>query len=307
MGQQFQKITSRRVIGRFFQRLEQGPTGWVDRITFPVSSDQDSEEYGWLGMSPQMREWIGGRQAKQTREFSFTINNKDFEATLEFDTRDLRRDKSGQIMVRIDDLADRTLSHPAKLLTDLIVSGESAVAYDGQFFFDTDHTEGDSGVQSNDITFDVTTPTAPTAEEMRDAILAGVKNMYGLKDDRGEPLNENARSFDVMTPTSLWDKAVEAITLPTVSTGGANLLPNLDLTLRPVANPRLPWTDKFAIFRTDGVVAPFILQEEKPVNIDAIAEGSELEFRERKHHYGVDWAGNVGFGFWQYANLTTLT
>jgi hypothetical protein len=52
-------------------------------------------------------------------------------------------------------------------------------------------------------------------------------------------------------------------------------------------NPRLTWTDKFALFRTDGNVKPFIRQEEGGIKISAIAEGSELEFNERMHRYGV--------------------
>lgn len=40
--------------------------------------------------------------------------------------------------------------------------------------------------------------------------------------------------------------------------------------------------------------------------MSAIAEGSELEFKERKHHYGVKAIRNVGYGYWQRACLTTF-
>ncbi len=43
------------------------------------------------------------------------------------------------------------------------------------------------------------------------------------------------------------------------------------------------------------------------MSIKAVAEGSELEFNENKHRYGVDWSGNVGYGYWQHACLTTFT
>ena len=72
-------------------------------------------------------------------------------------------------------------------------------------------------------------------------------------------------------------------------------------------NPRLTWTTKFATFRTDGMTKPFIRQEEEGVTVSAIAEGSELEFRENKHHYGVKAIRNVGYGYWQHACLTTMT
>jgi phage major head subunit gpT-like protein len=72
-------------------------------------------------------------------------------------------------------------------------------------------------------------------------------------------------------------------------------------------NPRLTWTEKFAVFRTDGQTKAFIRQEEEGVTVSAIAEGSELEFKENKHFYGVKAIRNVGYGYWQHACLTTLT
>jgi hypothetical protein len=49
---------------------------------------------------------------------------KHFEGTLELAVRDMRRDKTGQIMVRVNDLADRTNAHWASLLSTLILNGE---------------------------------------------------------------------------------------------------------------------------------------------------------------------------------------
>jgi phage major head subunit gpT-like protein len=72
-------------------------------------------------------------------------------------------------------------------------------------------------------------------------------------------------------------------------------------------NPRLTWTTKFATFRTDGDVAPFIRQEEEPISMTAIAEGSEVEFTDDVHQYGIKAMRNVGYGYWQKACLTTLT
>jgi phage major head subunit gpT-like protein len=302
-------LTSRAVIGSFYNRLQMGSSGWATRLAMKIDSNQASEDYAWLGMSPAMKEWVGGRKAQDLRENSFRITNKDHEATLEINVADLRRDQTGQIDLRIKELADRTASYPAKLLSTLIINAEAAVCYDGQYFFDTDHTEGASGTQSNDIVYDVTTPTKPTVPEMRDAIMAGVQQILGFKDDQGEPMNELARNFEVMVPTSLWGTAVSAVTLPTIDMGAANIIPALGdgFSITPVANPRLTWTDRFAIFRNDGLTKPFILQEEVPVSVSAVAEGSELEFTHKKHWYGVDWAGNVGYGYWQHGCLVTLT
>lgn len=305
-------LSSRAIIGEFYNTLEQN-TGalYVPGISSLFSSDQSSETYKWLGMAPQMREWVGGRQAKGFRENGITIANKTYEATLEVLLDEMRRDKTGQVMVRVRELAMRTNAHWAKLLSDLIIAGEAGVCYDGQYFFDTDHAEGDSGTQSNDIDSNVTTTTAPTAAEMETAILKSVEAMMAFKDDQGEPMNEEAMSFLVMVPVPFMSAAAAALKNPVIvdATGArTNTIVNIGgFNFELAVNPRLSWTTKFATFRTDGQTKPFIRQEEEGVTISAIAEGSELEFKENKHNYGVKAIRNVGYGYWQHAVLTTLT
>lgn len=305
-------LSSRAIIGEFYNTLEQN-TGalWVPGTSMLVQSNQESETYKWLGMAPAMREWVGGRLAKGFRDNGITIVNKTFEATLEVLLDELRRDKTGQVMVRVRELAERTNAHWAKLLSTLIIAGESAVCYDGQYFFDTDHAEGDSGSQSNDISYNAGTTTAPTASEMEAAILENVQKILSFKDDQGEPMNEEAKSFLVMVPVPFMAATAAALKNPVITDAvgsRTNTITSLGgFSFELAVNPRLTWTEKFAVFRTDGQTKPFIRQEEEGVTVSAIAEGSELEFRENKHHYGVKAIRNVGYGYWQHACLTTLT
>ena len=306
-----QALTSRAIIGEFYNTLEQNVGAlWVPGVSNYFTSDQESEIYKWLGQAPAMREWIGGRNAKGFRTDGITIVNKDFEATLEVLKKEMTFDKTGQVMVRVRELAERTNAHWAKLLTALIVGGEAGVCYDGQFFFDTDHSEGDSGTQSNDIESDVTTTTAPTAAEMEKAVLKAVEQIISFKDDQGEPMNENATDFLVMVPVSFMSSTAAALKNPViVDANGSrtNTITNIggfNFTL--AVNPRLTWTTKFAVFRNDGQTKAFIRQEQEAVSLAAVAEGSELEFNEKKHRYGVSASRNVGYGYWQRAVLTTL-
>lgn len=317
----FSGITSRSVIGRFYEMLEGSfDNSWVSRIGMYFNSDQSSETYKWLGMSPAMREWIGGRNAKGLRENGLTIANKTFESTLEIGVDDLRRDKTGQLNVRIGELADRTATHWESLLSTLILNGTgstSGLCYDGQYFFDTDHSEGSSGSQNNAITasqvsaLNVGTATEPTAAEMATALLGCLGYMLGYKDDQGEPIHGQARQFVVMTPVGLWGPAVTAVTQAAlIGSAGAvspNPLSGTGFQLSVVCNPRLTWTTDFAIFRTDGRTKPFILQEEEGVTVSALAEGSEEEFKNNRHLYGVKAIRNVGYGMWHHALKATLS
>ncbi len=305
-------LSSRAIIGRFYRALEQDlGASWVSPISMLFQSDQESETYKWLGMAPAMREWVGGRQAKGFRENGITIANKKFEATLEVPVDWLRRDKTGQIEIRINELAQRAQAHWASLLTSLIIAGETTACYDGQLFFDTDHSEGDSGSQSNDIGVNISTTTAPTAAEFETAVLKAVETLIGLKDDQGEPMNEAARQFLVMVPTPFMSAAAAALNNPIITTGSTsftNTLVNLGgFGFQLAINPRLTWTEKFAVFRSDGGVAPFIRQEEEGLKISAIAENSEEAFKHDRHLYGIKAMRNVGYGYWQKACLVTFT
>jgi len=312
-----QALSSRAIIGEFYRLLLlDAGAGWVPFVSMLFNSDQESEEYKWLGMVPAMREWIGGRDAKGFWDNGVTIKNKLYEATLTVLKRDLDRDKTGQTMIRIAELVQRTQSHWASLLSTLIINGESTDCYDGQYFFDTDHTEGNNSTsQSNDLSIDISalpaavagSTTVPSTEEMSLVILQCIQAIAGFKDNENEPMNENATNFLVMTPVSLYSAALGAATKMQVSGGTDNLLVGSGFNVKVVANARLTWTEQIAVFRSDGSVKPFIRQEESPVEFRAIAEGSELEFNEDKHNYGVRAQRNVGYGYWQHACLATMT
>lgn len=314
-----QLLSSRAVMGMYYLRLEQNPgLRWVDKISNKFGSDQASETYPFLGQVPTLREWIGGRQAKGLRGEELTIENLHYEGTMEFKLKDLRRDKTGQIEARINEFADRTISHWATLLSTLIVNGESLTCYDGQYFFDTDHSEGDSGSQSNDISVDISevpaevhgTTTAPSKEEMQQAILKGIVQMLGFKDDQGEPINEMASEFLVKVAPSLYPAAAAAVKDIFNTALPQNMDPNLfeGMNVGVAMNTRLAsWTDKFSLFRTDSPIKALIRQEETELDTKVKDENSEFAFDNDAIQIGVDGWRNVGFGFWQRACLVTLT
>lgn len=311
-------LSSRAIMGMYFARLETDPgLAWIGGVSNLFGSDQASETYNFLGQTPAMREWIGGRQAKGFTGQGVTIINKHYEATIEIAKRDARRDKTGQLRARMEDFADRAATHWASLLSTLLLNGPSTACYDGQFFFDTDHSEGDSGTQDNDITVDISAlpaavhgvVTAPSVEEMQQTILKAVTQIMSFKDDRGEPMNENARRFMVIVPTSLYIVAVAACSTLATAALQQNLNPNIiaGLTVDVQMNARLTWTDSFAVFRTDSPIKALIRQSEQEVELKAKAEGSEFEFDNDAWQFGIDGWRGVGYGYWQRACYVTMT
>lgn len=301
-------LSSQAIVGRFYRRLEEyADAAWWTKLAMRFASNQESETYRWLGMVPQVREWVGGRQVRPLRSRGVTLVNKVWESTIRVDADEFRRDKTGQIMVRVNELARRVATHPNKLLTDLILAGAGSTSYDGAAFFSASHGEGDSGTQSNSISYDAATPANPTEVEMRQAILKAIGQILAVKDDQGEPMNESARQFLVMVPMSFLSATLQALSSQLVDLSSNPLAAQNPFRVEWVANPRINWSDKFAVFRTDGESRPFIFQEELPVQVQVLAEGSELEINENQHQYGVKAIHEAGYGFWQDACLVTLT
>ncbi len=308
-----QSLGSRAIIGEYYRRLEQD-TGvpWIPAVANIFDSDQASETYRFLGQVPAMREWKGGRQAKGLSDNGFTIYNSEFESTLEIEVKHLRRDKTGQLMARIQEHVQRSSAHWATLASGLIVNGASGVCYDGQYFFDTDHSEGASGNQSNSISVDISalpttvhgSVTAPSPEEIAQAAHKAITQICSFVDDQGEPMNETATSFVVMVPFSLYNAALSGLTLPR-GTDAAEQISGKSITVVP--NARLStWTDKFAVFRTDNPIKSIILQQETRIKVAGKGEGSEYEFDNNAHQYGFSASRGAGYGMWQSACLVTM-
>jgi phage major head subunit gpT-like protein len=261
-----------------------------------------------------MREWIGGRAPKTLREINFSVANKDFESTLEIPTDWLRRDKTGLIRMRIAQLVEAAGAHNAELLSTLIDNAGSALCYDGQYFFDTDHAEGDSGTQSNLLSVDINTTTAPTVAEMEGAILTLTQGLLTLKDDQGRPTNASAKKFTIMVPIPFMKSAAGALGTSVIIESGAsrnNLIPAMGsiggFSYDIVVNPRLTWTTKFAMFRSDATLKPFVKQIEVETEVSSLAEGSEEEFKNKRHLYGVNRTMNFGLNDWKGAIMASFT
>tara|TARA_Y100000310_G_scaffold344004_1_gene454493 strand:+ start:7441 stop:8385 length:945 start_codon:yes stop_codon:yes gene_type:complete len=311
-----QGLGTKGIIGEYFRAMEQDVgVGWVNSISNHFGSDQLTETYEFLGQSPVFREWIGGRNAKGLLDFNFTITNKHYESTLEITERQRGRDKTSQVQIRINDQVRRASAHWASLLSTLITNGASTACYDAQFFFDTDHSEGASGSQSNDVDIDISelpaatagVVTAPSSEEANLAVLKAISLMTAFVDDQGEPMNEEADEFLVMVPHSLFPAFQSGLTNPRGT--GLSEQENTLTKISVVANARVnsSWDDEFAVFRTDSAIKPLIRQEEVAPRLKVRAEGSEFEFENDAHQFGLDAWRNVGYGYWQHAFLGTMT
>ena len=213
-------------------------------------------------------------------------------------------------------MADRTSSHWVELVSALTTT--NGTSYDGQNFFSISHTEGRSGTQINLLAaaqvseLNVTTAASPTALEMAEAIIGCVEKFFGFKDDQAQPINENARSFMVVTPVNLWSATAKAIAQRLLASGTgtlANTMQQMGLSFTHVVAARLADTSTtvFYIYRLDGRAKPYILQSEVGVETQVLAEGSEEDVKNNQWFFGVTATRNAGYGLWQHALSCTLS
>lgn len=289
---------------------------WVELISDLFKSVEEIETHPFLGMPPVMREWVGGRQPKGLSVGQLVIRNRHYERVLEVSRQDIRRDKSQQIRTRIAEFADSSKSHWASLLMELLNAAETSACYDGRPFFATDHEEGTSGVQSNSIQVDISEtpaqlhglPAVPSMEEVQFAIAAGLQQLWSIRDDRGEPMNEGMKSVLAFVPMPYVLSFNAACSAESTAALLQNLNPNLigKLSVKVLASARLTWSNRFALFRTDAATKALIRQSETDIEFRAKAEGSEFEFDEDAWQFGIDTWRAVGFGHWQRACMVRL-
>ena len=111
------QVTIKRGLRAAFMKAFNNAENPADVMPFimETTSDGPDEEYGWLGQSPSLVEWVDERKLKALNEFEYRIPNKDYEATLQVDRNSLEDDRMGAVKVRIDDLARKARIHPRKL------------------------------------------------------------------------------------------------------------------------------------------------------------------------------------------------
>ncbi len=276
----------------FFDAYESAVGDW-ERIATVVPSEQDTEKYAWLGSVPKMREFKDERVPAGLLEHCYSIVNKTWESSIAVDRAALEDDQYGQIKLRVQSLADEARRHQDELVFSLLKDGFASLCYDGQYFFDTDHAEGDSGSQSNKGT------TALSATSLQSAITS----MSKVKDDKGRIMGVVPDTL-VVPPDLKWT-AMELLESWLAPDTAANKTDNRRNVLRNaldlVVSPYLTDANDWFLLCTRRIVRPVIFQSRIPVEFAALEGNSENGFMRDQYVYGVRARYNVGYGLWQLA------
>lgn len=266
-------------------------------VAMEVNSNGPSNNYAWLGSVPRMRLFDGERKPVQVGAYKYSIENEEYEASMAIDLKDVDDDQTGQYAILAGQIGESSAMFPDELIYGtLLPGGFSSLAYDGQYFFDTDHSVGASGTLSNLITIKLG-PTGFAAARLL---------FYKFKDDMGRPLNPNL-DLILIVPPDLLATAEALINTQYTSPGVAN--PYYQAAEIRV-NPWLTDVNAWYLVNRTGKVKAFVIQNRKrePLAVlgqtpgeATVVNQSEAQFMRRKVYTGTYWRGAVGYGLFQRA------
>ncbi len=283
-----------------FEALKGQVTSDLTLLATFDDSDSDLNLYPFLAQFPQFREWVGQRMVHGLKERSYTITSKDYELTVGFDRNALDDAKSITKQLVLGGIVDESRRLPLKLIIDAIKNGTTALGYDGQFFFDTDHpTDLDTvtGTQSNyqATAFALTRTNFQTARTR-------IRSFAG----------ENGRSYGngfmntnllLVIPPELEVAAEDIVNVNNIAVAGGTTNNTLFSAARVVIVPELSTQPTaWYLFDTSGSLKPIIVQQRQSTRLVARDKDTDDNlFWHKEYIFGADLRVGVGYGAWHKA------
>jgi hypothetical protein len=311
------KLSSVGIIGMILSFLAVTPKmPWSFSISHQnLNAMDDNVEYGVASATPQMRKWIGGREAKQLFAQSLTLRSEPFEATVVDWIKNWVYDKTGLLSTRLQNFVGRSITHWDKIATEALLLGETSLTYDGAAYFSASHSTGSSGTIKNLVTasevpaLNVASTSSCTTAEAADIVWGLLAHFQTFKDDAGEPIHEDLDSILIMVPAVQYKSFAQAATAKIITDGVGsrdNPLMNSNITVKVVANVRLTDATKLYAFALAGDPA-LILQQQGEVVPSSKAEGSDFEHDTNQWEFGIKADRTAGLFCWQAAIKATLS
>lgn len=244
-----------------------------------IKSNDLQETYPWLGNIPDMIEWVGERTVKQLTDYKYTLVNKKYESTVKVDAKYVEYDKAGLFAPTIRMMAENAKKFGGKLITDLLLAGNTNLAYDGQPFFSTHTIAGTNYTNKSTIVLNETN------------LNAAYDFMLSIKNENGRGLGVKPNLL-VVGP-ALRATAHKLLNLDNNGTNSTYKLVDMLVVSEITGN-------KWFLFDTTKSIKPFILQVAEEATFEANASAEQL-FMSDSILYGTKSFMNAGYSLWQLA------
>lgn len=269
------------------------------KIAMEVPSTGSENSYKWLDNFPRMRRWIGEKHVKKLKANAYTVENEDWETTVEVERNVIEDDNLGVVKPQAELAGFSAKQLADEIVYELVNLGFTKKCFDNQYFFDADHPVGKVTVSNKG--------TAPLVI----GTLAGAKASFGaartamrrFKDEDGRPLGVKPNIF--LVPPALEDDANTLMTVDRLEDGKPNPYKG---TCEVVVGDWLESDTAWFLLDTRKPVKPFILQiRKKPVFVSQINMDADDVFTRKVYKFGAEARAAGGYGFWQMAWGSTGT
>ena len=267
----------------FLSKIKDAPG--LLKAALEIPSKAAYESLAWIGSLPAVQQWVGEINAKEFDSYDYSVKNLDWATASPVNENDVEDDQVGLIKMIPRMLVAKIMKHPVKLLINLLINGDSDVAFDGVAFF-----SDASGVRTIDNLLAGTgTSLAQLETDLNAALVAQAK----FADSNGEPLDIKGNM--IVCPMALensFKKLVDSKSSPT-ATAGVDTYNPFAGRFEVIADPRLDADDAndWYLLATNEEVKPFIFQRRQAAkNRFWNKPGTKTWI------YSADYRGNGAYG-----------
>lgn len=266
-----------------------------------VPSTTETMIHHWLAQQPRMVEWIGEKKINQIKARAYPLTNKDWEHTYDVDRNKLADDQMGIYARAPETQAEVAARWPEDLVTAALINGTTALGYDGQYFFDTDHPvdidDSSLGTYSNLNTsapFNETTYAAAKAQMRSFKGEGGVSLQVMPTVTMVGPSNEAAAKKVLQANTLVTSVRNVAGSEIVAAAAGTNVWQGdtiLYVNERLVDDTAGAWY----MFSTNRLAPLVFQQREAPHRISILDPQNPLVFNQKKFAFSIEARGTAGY------------
>jgi phage major head subunit gpT-like protein len=281
-----------------FNDAFRGTPAWWNRVAMLNETDEKIGRMGWLANLPQVRTLVGDRVVQNLAERSYDIVNVDRDMTVGIHRDQLDTKLLGGYAMTFAAMGETAAKWPDTLMVSLLRNGQSALCFDDQYFFDTDHpvSLSNSSLSTYSNYSTGTALTAANYESVRASMMA-------RKGENGLPLG--VRPNLLVVPPQLESTAKLIVMADMVpSTAGTASQTNINKgTAEVLVVPELAVdATTWYLLDASGIVKPLVYQRRRTFKFDLIGMDSE-HFKKKSEILIIgDAADAGGYGFPQMAH-----
>jgi len=265
------------------------------KLVTQTTSTGASERFVWPNSIPGMTKWESDAQFARFTAGGMEVINDWYQDGLEVLQEDIDDDRFNVLGPRVTMLAQEGELTKERLVFKLINNGFTnalSLAYDGQFFFDTDHQDGNGPIQSNKGTAALSATSFSAARVQMRSVVDEHRNPVGVK------------PTILLVPPALEDVANQIVTAEYGVSGASNIYFE---SVQVIVSSYLTSPTAWFLIDSSRAFKPFVLQQREPLQLVESPEFDEEMFMRRVRRLRASWRGGVGYALWHFAYGSTGT